>query len=59
MLLGFSTGAFNKFVNPISKEAILLCKKIGCNAVELGCGEGRERVYLLKNITKRDLQIFK
>ncbi|MFH1427317.1 MAG: hypothetical protein ABIG60_02195 [Patescibacteria group bacterium] len=58
MLLGFSTGFFYKFGQPMSREAILICKKLGCKAIEL-CGVMPERINLLKNIKKIYLQNFK
>ncbi|MFH1427769.1 MAG: hypothetical protein ABIG60_04565 [Patescibacteria group bacterium] len=58
ILLGFSTGFFYKFGQPMSREAILLCKKLGCQAIEL-CGVLPERINLLKNIKKNDLHKFK
>ncbi len=35
MLLGFSTGAIFRQVPSISREIIDICRKIGCNAIEL------------------------
>ncbi|MFH1427773.1 MAG: hypothetical protein ABIG60_04585 [Patescibacteria group bacterium] len=58
MLLGFSTGAFHKFIQPFSNEAILLSKKLGCKVIELS-GVSPEKINLLKNINKIDLHSFK
>ena len=39
MLIGFQTRQLKNFADPISLEVIDFCKKIGCNAIELGCGD--------------------
>ncbi len=57
MLIGFNTGSFYKFIQPISKEAIDICKEVGCNAIELGGGTPK-RIFLLKKINTQDLKSF-
>lgn len=57
MLIGFSTGALYKNVEPISVEAIELIRKTGCNAIELNAGK-EERLQNLDNISKNDLKDF-
>lgn len=42
MLLGFSTGAIFRKIPSISQEIIDICKKIGCNAIELSAKTDEE-----------------
>lgn len=42
MLLGFSTGAMFRQVSSVSKEIIDICRKIGCNAIELNAKTDEE-----------------
>ena len=58
MIIGFSTGSFWKFIEPISKEAIKLNEKLGANAIELHAGS-LERIEKLQTIEKTDLSRYK
>lgn len=58
MLLGFHTGIFRKFIKPISKEVLLECLEIGCQAIELGCAR-KERISQLEKLNKKDIEEFK
>lgn len=57
MLLGFSTSFMHNFIQPISKEAIRICREIGCKAVELGAGR-LERLPYFSDISADDLKDF-
>ncbi len=58
MKLGFSTGCFYKFIHPLSREAISVCRDFGFNAIELSVNSISD-VALLAKITKNDLADFK
>lgn len=58
MLLGFSTGAFLKFIQPASKKAIQLCRDLDCNAISLCIGDDLDSINFLKNIKKDDVKDF-
>lgn len=34
-LIGFSTGTFSKFLNPVAIESIIFARELGCNALEI------------------------
>src|SRR3989344_8061475 len=57
MLLGFSSGATYKFIEPISVEAIDYFKKIGCNAIEINSIE-KFGLESLNKISKSHLESF-
>ena len=58
MFLGFSTGDFHSFLDPISKKAIQIVRDLGCNAIQLNCSK-IERVAYLNKIDTKDLKNFK
>lgn len=57
MILGFSTGCFYRWCEPISKEAVLIVRSLGVNAIELMAGYPK-RVDSLHLITKEDVADF-
>ena len=57
MLIGFNTGVLHKIIQPVSREMIKICKEVGSNAIEIGCGNV-DRIVLLKDIKKKDLTSF-
>ena len=58
MQLGFSTGCFYKFMHPLSREAIAVCRDFGFKAIELGVNSIAD-VDRLAKIKKSDLANFK
>jgi len=58
MIIGFSTSCFYKFLPTISREVILVCKKLGALAIEIGSGAD-DRINAVKNIRPEEVEDFK
>lgn len=58
--IGLTTGFAYKTINPISTEALNICKRVSPDVVELNCigGIDKGELHFLKNISPSDLKDF-
>lgn len=59
-IIGLTTGFAYKTINPISIDALNICKRVSSDTVELNCigGTDKGELHLLKNIKPEDLADF-